>query len=272
LRVLGNIVLIFSVGFLCVGCSQSVLVGRVVNHDGEALPGVSVRVEGTEFSALTNALGDYKIGLPTGDYRLLYAKTGYTVFNQVVRVVEDSSGVASVVSLWNLPSENSVFLFSGVVYTPMSWIVPKRYYMEDGTTDYGTQVDMDAFSDDSMPLVISYRMPRYDARLTRLQEKVAQLPQDDSQTFNIWSSGGTVSVDLVPVVHSDPSLVKLDILEPLQPGRYAVHWGALEGYTTLDERIFMFEITEKAWPDLAVVEAEMDGQEVTHVPHEDEAP
>ena len=103
--------------------------------------------------------------------------------------------------------------------------------------------------------------PRYDARLTRMQRKTAQLPQDDSQTFEIWSAGGTVGVDLVPVVHSDPGLLKLDILEPLQPGRYAIHWGALDGYTTLDERIFMFEITEKAIPDFEPIDSEMDEDE-----------
>lgn len=243
-----------------------------MNHAGEALPGVSVHVQGTESGALTNALGEYRIPMPTGEHTLLYAKTGYTIFDQVARV--DGSGATQIseVHLWNLPPENSVFLYKNMIYTPTTWVIPKRYYMADGTTDYGTLREPEVYSDDAIPLLICYRTPRYDARLTRLQEKTAQLPQDDKQTFDIWSAGGTVGVDLVPVVHSDPSLLKLDVLEPLQPGRYAIHWGALEGYTTLDERIFIFEVTEKALPDFEAVDPEMDGLNPEDAPSEGDAP
>lgn len=268
---------------VCTGCSRTQLTGIVMNHEGEALPGVSVHARGTELHALTNALGEYRISAPPGEYTLLYAKTGYTIFDQVVRADEAANSAVPDVHLWNLPPENSVFLYQNAIYTPTTWVIPKRYYMADGTTDYGTRREPEVYSDDAIPLLICYRTPRYEARLTRLQEKEAQLPTrlqekeaqspgDDSQTFMIWSAGGTVSVDLVPVVLSDPRLLKLEILEPLQPGRYAVHWGALEGYTAMDERMFIFEITEKALLNLKLVDPQMDGLNQKKVQIENDAP
>jgi hypothetical protein len=41
---------------------------------------------------------------------------------------------------------------------------------------------------------------------------------------------------------------------------------------TLDERIFMFEVTEKALPDLEVVDPELEGLVEDAGPVEDEAP
>lgn len=257
---------------VCAGCSRTELSGIVMNHEGEPLPGVSVRAQGTELHALTNALGEYRIAAAAGEYTLLYAKTGYTIFDQVVVAEEAAPSEVPEVRLWNLPPANSVFLYDNTNYTQTTWVIPKRYYMADGTTDYGTQRDAEASSDEAIPIVICYRTPRYDARLTRLREKKAQLPQDDKQTFDIWSAGGTVGVDLVPVVHSDPGLLKLEILEPLQPGRYAIHWGALEGYTTLEERIFIFEITEKAVPDFEPIDFEMDDEDSEDSAVEDDAP
>jgi hypothetical protein len=34
----------------------------------------------------------------------------------------------------------------------------------------------------------------------------------------------------------------------LTPGVYAVHWGALEGYTTTDSRMFLFRVGEAEPP------------------------
>ena len=41
-------------------------------------------------------------------------------------------------------------------------------------------------------------------------------------------------------------LVELRAAAPLSPGVYAIHWGALEGYDSIDPRIFMFELREAA--------------------------
>jgi hypothetical protein len=266
--------------FALSGCTGGELSGIVMNHEGELLPGVSIELEGTEYRDLTNALGEYRVRTKPGSYKVLYAKTGYTIYDQEVQVALEGESVASDVSLWNLPPENSVFLYDRSIYEPTTWVIPKRFYMADGTTDYGTQREPQVYSDSARPLLICYRTPRYDARLTRLGLKKAQLPIDTSvgeagkekRTFEIWGALGTVGVDLVPVVHSDPGLLRLEILEPLQPGFYAVHWGALEGYMTLDERIFMFEVTEKALPDLEVVDPELEGLVEDAGPVEDEAP
>ena len=267
-----RVVSLLSMCLILTGCFRAEITGVVTNHLGETLPGVSVHVEDTQLHALTNIQGEYRIPADPGEYTLLFAKTGYTIFDQVVRVTQGATTEAPKATLWNLPAENNVFLYENLEYSPTTWAIPSRYYMADGTTDYGTQRDAEVYSDVAQPLIICYRTPRYDARLTRLQQKEAKLPQDDSQTFTIWGAAGSVGVDLEPVVHSDPSLLKLVILEPLQPGYYAVHWGAMEGYSTLDKRIFIFEITEKALPDFEVVDPEMDGKEIDDSHKEGDAP
>ena len=44
-------------------------------------------------------------------------------------------------------------------------------------------------------------------------------------------------------------LVELKATAPLEPGVYAIHWGALEGYDSIDPRIFMFALKAPAPED-----------------------
>lgn len=232
---------IIGVGFAIMlsGCGTPAMSGIVRNVEGEALPGVSIQVAGSDTTAVSNARGEYQLDVGSGRHTIVYAKSGYTVSR--LDVTNDVESIP-VVELWNLPPQKSVFLYDNTLYTPTTWVMPKRFYMTDGTIDHGTQRIPEAVTDKPVPTILFYRTPRYDARLTRLQEKEAQLPQDDKQKFNIWAAGGTVGIDLEPVDPADPSLMRLNFTETLQPGMYAIHWGALEGYTVIDERIYLFEV------------------------------
>jgi hypothetical protein len=257
---------------ICAGCTESVLHGIVRNIEGETLPGVSIRVSGSDAHAVSNARGEYALAVQPGQHTATYAKSGYTLSRLEFSKTLDDTGPIPDVKLWNLPPQNSVFLYSDTIYTPTTWVIPKQFYMSDGTIDYGTQRIAEAITDSAAPAILFYRTPRYDARLTRLQEKEAQLPQDDKQTFNIWAAGGTMGIDLKPVDPADPTLMKLELLDPLEPGVYAIHWGALDGYTVIDERIYIFEVIPPKIPDFEEVVPQFVDPTATPNVVEDDAP
>lgn len=232
------------------GCTQGQLTGVVRNIEGEELPGVSIQVPGTDISAVSNALGEYTLSVEPGEHELIFAKTGYTISSLSVRKNEVGNSPVPDVMLWNLPPQKSVYLYHDTQYTETTRVTPQRFYMQDGTIDYGVRSDPDTETPFNVPQILFYRTPRYDVRLSRLHEEIAKLTNDDSQTFPVWTAAGTVGVNLQPVEPADPTLLKLDLDQPLQPGRYAIHWGALEGYDTIDARIYMFEVLLSADPSL----------------------
>lgn len=254
------------------GCSPGQLTGIVRNIEGEALPGVSIHISGSDASALSNTRGEYSISADPGEHELTFAKTGYTLSSITVAKNEDGDTPVPDVRLWNLPSQKSVYLYHDTHYTEATRITPQRYYMTDGTIDYGTQRDPDAQTPFGMPQIMFYRTPRYDARLARLQPETAQLHNDDSQTFEVWTAAGSVSIELELVESFDPTLMRLRFEDPLQPGRYAVHWGALDGYDTIDPRIYLFEVLPTA--DISLDEVAPIQENVPIGPHKapDDAP
>lgn len=234
------------------GCTPGKLTGIVRNIEGETLPGVSIHIDGADATALSNARGEYELSVKPGQYELTFAKTGYTVSSLKVQKNEDGDTPVPDVRLWNLPPQKSVYLYHDTHYTETTRIIPQRFYMTDGTIDYGTQRAPEAQTPFGEPQLLFFRTPRYDARLARLQPETAQLHNDDSQTFEVWTAAGSVGIELDLVEPADPTLMKMNIEAPLQPGRYAVHWGALDGYDTIDPRIYLFEVLPTA--DIALDE------------------
>ncbi|PCJ62402.1 MAG: hypothetical protein COA73_06715 [Candidatus Hydrogenedentota bacterium] len=243
---------------LLAGCDRSVLEGRVVDEQGEGLPGVAVMLAGTNYQALTDALGEYRFVCPPGKYDAQFAKSGYSLGAAAVDTSNRRWTKMESVSLWNLPPKEGVYIVEHNRYRAAAWVIPKQYFMVDGAMGFGTQRSPEMYTDDDLPQILCYKMPRYDVRLSRLQEVTAKLPSDDSQTFSVWTAGGTMTTDLTPVVDSDVTLLQLDVMEPLQPGYYAIHWGALEGYSTIHDRMYVFEVREPVVPILDAVEPRME--------------
>jgi Carboxypeptidase regulatory-like domain len=243
---------------LLAGCGRAVVEGRVVDERGEGLPGVAVMVAGGDRQALTDARGHYRFVCPPGIYNAAYAKSGYTLETGTVDTSNRRWNTQETVSLWNLPPKDGVFIYEDHRYVPAEWMVPKQFFMRDGSMSYGIQRVPEVYTDDDMPRIMFYKMPRYDVQLSRLQVVTAKLPADDSQTFSVWTAAGTMTTDLTPVAAADPSLLQLEVTEPLQPGTYAIHWGALDGYSTINERIYLFDVREPVMPEFEHVEPRME--------------
>ncbi|MBV7532318.1 SusC/RagA family TonB-linked outer membrane protein [Chitinophaga sp. sic0106] len=58
--------------------AQRTISGRVVDNDGEILPGVSVQIKGTQRGSITNAKGQYTLTLPENAKTLIFASIGFT--------------------------------------------------------------------------------------------------------------------------------------------------------------------------------------------------
>ena len=239
--------------------------GMVTDISGQALPGVVVRVTGTEFGALTNALGRYSLGAAPGHLQLEFMKTGYTPVRTAITV--DTIGIveAAPVALWPLPMGEGVYLFQNYRYYQTTYPRPNRYKVEEqGGVAVGTPVcpelrihweDPEYESDRNPPVLIGHKMPAYDARMNKMRRVNAALIHEASRSRTstenagniqyheeIWIADQPVPLRSRILDEAERLLVELRPIQALEPGVYAIHWGALEGYDSIEPRIFLFEI------------------------------
>ncbi|MDB5026158.1 MAG: SusC/RagA family TonB-linked outer membrane protein [Mucilaginibacter sp.] len=74
---------------------QTVISGKVIDFtDGNTLPGVSVRVQGTNTGTITDRDGKFRISVPGNDAILLISYIGY--LNQEVKVADLKSGIVAL--------------------------------------------------------------------------------------------------------------------------------------------------------------------------------
>lgn len=205
-----------------------------------------MRLVGTEYQALTDARGHYRIGYSGSPRRLSFSKSGYA---PVEAGFEDGHRVAvDDATLWKLPQNAGVYLYERDRYHQTGWVLPKQYLMDDGSVSFGTQRTAETMSASGTPFIVCYRTPRYDARLTRLVESKAKRAASNKGTIPVWTSAGSLAADLIPIDPLQGQLLKLRLNQELEPGIYAIHWGAMEGYVTLDSRVFLFEVAEPPPP------------------------
>lgn len=225
-------------------CGQVRLDGIVTDASGEALPGVVVKTDPAGGQDLTDVRGRYNVRIRAGSTVLLYSKSGYAPGRLEVTANPAGGHRVRDVALWRLPLNPGVYLVDNYRYDSADWVVPKQYFLKEGTLVYGTDTAPKAFTHSPIPFIVCYHTPRYDARLSRLIEAEATRPASKSSTFSVWVPAGTVAVSLRPVDTPEEHLLHVELDRPLEPGAYAVHWGALDGYTTLDNRVFLFKVLE----------------------------
>lgn len=240
------------------------LQGEVTDISGQSLPGAVVKVSGTDYEDLTNGTGRYFFGVTTGKLQLEFIKTGYTPARREITV--DSLGRIEVptIALWPLPVGEGVYYCKNYRYYEATRPRPNRYHVKDMGDAWGTPVSPDLIipwtdpkenTEDNPPFMIGHKVPAYDARMHKLQEVNAALIQTQTSHRNeadkeqemqypeeIWIAEQPVTIYSKVLDEPEKLLVELRATAPLEPGVYAIHWGALEGYDSIDPRIFMFEL------------------------------
>lgn len=208
------------------GCYRSAVRGAVVDFEGETLPGVAVSVEDTAFQDVTNGVGRYSVRYYPGTVRLHFSKTGYTP-----SVLELEAGGpwpvdAPNVVLWHLPINRGVFFFVDGHYIATAPVEPRRF----ARGIYGTEWMEEAVIRDRQPRLLAHKLPSDGAALVRM--KFVEAVPEDSETgepVEIWAPEVEVPVRSIPIDQPEHLLVDLKYEGELEPGTYAVHWGALAG-------------------------------------------
>jgi carboxypeptidase family protein len=241
-----NIVILGIAAVMLAGCSPSFITGTVVDFRGEAVPGVAVTTEGKEFQAITDALGHYRIRYAPGTVVLNFLKTSYTPGALELEVDALRPIEATTVSLWALPLEKGVYLFEDYTYRPLTRVQPDRYFTHDRRPIHGTTRWPETRTAYTAPVILCYKMPSYDVRFCRIDstELTKVRPRGREEQVEVLTNVRTIPAALEAIDQPDGLLRQLRLPGSLEPGSYAIHWGALDGRTSLDPRAFTFDVTE----------------------------
>lgn len=227
--------------------------GDVLDIKGQKLPGVSVTVPNGP-AASTDALGQYTLRTGPASLHLDFHKTGYTSGWLELDVSGTTIVKADNIQLWPLPESKGVFLFQDYNYSALDRVEPKRYVDKNNRNIFGLMRAPQLATALTNPLLIAYKLPAYDVHAHRLQKVQASLPTAGSSgaAETVWAPAEEISVIATPIDEPERLLTDLRFEHALAPGDYAIHWGALQGFTTTETRAFLFHVGA---PNEASVEA-----------------
>jgi hypothetical protein len=100
------------------------------------------------------------------------------------------------------------------------------------------------------PLIIAHKVPTYDLHCNRLIAVKAadallpgaDAPKPEAFTRDAWVPADRIGMVARPIDEPGRLLVELRPDGPLQPGVYAIHWGAFEGYASIEASAYLFEV------------------------------
>jgi hypothetical protein len=249
------------------GCSPKVGVqGLVYNIEGEPLPGVSVRVEQLGAFGVSNGNGIFgkrpnTLALPPGTWELAYFKTGFTTVRQSITTGEGRTFEVPPVQLWPLPSAKGVYALEGLRYDTFTRVSPERYLRENNTPVFGIKLAPDLKLAVAPSMIISHRMATYDWQLSRLEEVTVlregfeapapgEVPKEgaESRTEIVWAASVRLPIQVAAIDEPEQQLWRISPSVELGPGRYAVHWGALDGDPGTEPSAYLLQVIDPNAP------------------------
>jgi len=231
-------------GLCSVSCDRGVVRGAVVDFRGAALPGVPITVDGQDANVITNARGEYKTAVAgPGAVELRFVKTGYTAGRLALPASGPGVVNARPVMLWRLPQSAGVYLLEDYQYRPCAPAAPRPFSTEARSLVYAAaklpELTVTAIAE---PLIVFHKLPAHDVRLSRLSAAQAAPLDAPASLQEVWTADGVLPIQMVPVDEPERALWRMNLLDTLSPGVYGVHWGALDGYTSTDPRVFLFRV------------------------------
>lgn len=240
------------------GCEQKVIirgdlmdagdrpVAGVVDIMGNALPGVAVTVYGTEEEAITDGVGQYRLRCAPGSIRVDLMKTGYTPGRLLFEEPEPRTVEARQAVLWPLPVSKGVYFFEDGRYRELTRARAEAFRDEAGQPLWALKKSPEVSTPQGLPFLVGYRVPGYDVAiyaLTRTEAEAANVAGAASGIkYPVWAPASSHSVLSAAIDEPDRLLTELRLAEPLAPGVYAVHWGALDGYRSTEDGVFVFRV------------------------------
>lgn len=256
-------------------CSENAIIrGVVKDAAGETLPGVSVILEEQNREDLSNANGRYSLRAERGNGTLHFYKTGYSSVHLKLDALLFGVNEMPEVRLTSLPAEEGVFFQQNFRYQALEHPRINRYTTASGEPVFGTPVqpgltlpwkDPGEEPQGNPPVFFAYKVQPYNALLHQLRSialKQGEAVKDKKESKENGNQDTILVADkAIPLIsrildEEEGQTVELHPGEPLEPGIYAFHWGALSGYDSLDPRAFLFAIAEK------LVEEGIEGESV----------
>ena len=225
-------------------CGRAGIQGMVVDINGEAVPGAAVMVLGTDYYTHTDGTGRYTIGYAPGHVELRFAKSGYTPGRLVMDVAERRQVKATQVLLWCLPPSPGVHFFEKGQFTQIIEATPKRYLTKERGVFFAIPKRPPTPAPSQQPVIVCYKMPAYDVAMSKLDPVRATSNEEESAGTeeDVWASGASVPVSVIPVDDVDKLLFQVSYSEALAPGLYAIHWGSLKGHAATNPNAYIFEV------------------------------
>jgi hypothetical protein len=229
------------------GCDTQLVEGYVETQNGERLPGVVVTVEGTRFQAMSNARGEFRVRHNGEPLVLNYFKTGYAPAALESGGSPGRRYTAETVKLWRLPVSHGVWLNENFRYVRARPVEPESYTLTDGRSVHGIQRLSDVDTKAEIPFIVIFgRLPAYNIALSRLEIAEARVEDLPDQTQMIWTPIRDIPVSPRSLDQPEGRLIHVRMFEPLEPGHYAVHWGALRQPRAPDPRAYLFNVVGDA--------------------------
>jgi len=235
----------FLLPILGAGCDRTMISGMVTDVQGTPLPGVAVIADAADAQTITNALGRYDLTAPRGIAGIRLVKDGYTSGYLALENGTGLSVTAQTVALWPLPRGAGAYLVENYHFRAMTPGEPKPFATETGPVYAMRVVATITTTDQPKPLVICHKMPAYDLRLARLRHVKATGPEGG---FDVWAAESNSPVEALPIDEPERVLVEIRLADNLIPGTYALHWGALDGRTSIESRAFLFTVQDPDRP------------------------
>src|SRR5690606_6970830 len=91
---------------------------------------------------LTDARGRYRLtaNRSQSTARLVFSKSGYAPAQVEVEMRKRLLNAAPDAVLWPLPLNPGVYTMEGHKYIAADWVLPKQYYLKDGTSAFGAEL------------------------------------------------------------------------------------------------------------------------------------
>ena len=247
------VLLLLLPGLIVTGCEPGVKIqGLVTDTTGAPLPGVAVKVKGTERFAISNGNGAYggrpgSIRLTPGAWELEYIKTGFTTAEQSIVAGETGSQKVPTVVMWPLPSARGIYDRSTHRYRTWTRVEPERYLTDGRTPVFGTRLLPEFWVDDFEGPIIGFKVPPYDWRMSRLELvsvlRDGAVPGSGAGAMEeVWAEAARIPVHAVAVDEPERLLWEIRPVGAIEAGVYAVHWGAFEGDPTTAVFAYLLEV------------------------------
>ena len=128
----------------------------------------------------------------------------------------------------------------------------RQYLSPDRGPCFGTKKTAELATPHTEPPIYTYHLYGYDLQLVRLvqvgalelSEALTNETEQREPDETIWIAAEPVPVVAAPIDEPERLLYEVRPSISLAPGHYAVHWGALDGFTRTEARIFLFTVRD----------------------------